>query len=124
MGNPKTRSLITSVYRDLGYAFAEGRSLFDATNNPAELPQDVWIDKGDWITSAHHAGAEKVFFLDSNPVVVFAKIDTEDSEKIRKLYNRAWSMVRPRLLFLATPAKFQCMIWQRNRRNQHRSLRI
>ena len=62
-----------------------------------------WIDRSDWQQLAAHVGAESIFFVDRDPVIVFAKsVDTEQ-RALRMLYERIWCMARPQLLFLATP---------------------
>jgi type I restriction-modification system DNA methylase subunit len=54
------------------------------------------------LSAAKRAGAEKIFFVDNNPVAVFAQCGTDHLEKL-KVFNRIWSLARPRLLFLASP---------------------
>lgn len=100
-----TTSLLNTAYQSLGYSDVQGISLFDARTRPDNLLQDPWIDKGDWLSLAHEVGADKIFFVENNPVAVFARIDTGDEEILRKFYNRVWSMARPRFLFLAKPSE-------------------
>lgn len=80
-------------------------SLFDATNAPTPTVTDEWLNKGEWLSLANKVGAEKVFFVDENPVIVFAKHDASTPEELRRFFNRIWCMSRPRLLFLATPGE-------------------
>jgi hypothetical protein len=52
---------------------------------------------------AHRMGAEKVFFVGDDPVVLFARLPAGAAEgEILAAYRRAWSLARPRCLFLAT----------------------
>lgn len=71
-----------------------------------ECREDQWppdqaclIDKGDWLIAARKAGAEKIFFVDNNPVVVFARSSGSQKENIA-VFNKIWCLSRPRFLFL------------------------
>lgn len=72
-----------------------------ASDLPASDPKRV--EKGDWADLAARVGADSVFFVQENPVVVFAKRDSDDPEVLRDLVRSAWCMARPNLLFLAHP---------------------
>lgn len=98
--NPK--DILETVYKDLDYISG---TLCDTAESPANC-SDVsqWIDKGEWLTAAKRAGADKIFFVDNNPVIVFAQCGVDDREKI-KTFNRIWCLARPRLLFLASPGQ-------------------
>ncbi|KKK49608.1 hypothetical protein LCGC14_3133350, partial [marine sediment metagenome] len=93
------QQLLDAAYEQLGYA--EG-DLFDAVDSPSELTSEDWINKGEWLALAKTVGAEKVFFVDNNPVIVFA---TSDSNEQRKKFEQIWNMARPPLLFLASPGE-------------------
>lgn len=105
MKNSETTSLLNTTYEGLGYSEVEGISLFDAKDRPYNFLENVWVEKGDWLALAHEVGVDKVFFLENDPVAVFARLDSDDSETLRIFYNRVWSMARPRLLFLAKPGE-------------------
>jgi hypothetical protein len=98
--NPK--DILETVYKDLDYTSG---TLCDTAESPANC-SDVsqWIDKGEWLTAAKRAGADKIFFVDNNPIIVFAQCGVDDREKI-KTFNRIWCLARPRLLFLASPGQ-------------------
>lgn len=102
MQEDSAKNLLEAAYSDLGYD--EG-DLWDATKAPSNIDYDEWIEKGDWLTLANNVDAEKLFFVDNNPVVVFARCESEDAEILRVIYNRIWCMSRPRLLFLAKPGE-------------------
>ncbi|HLP58527.1 MAG TPA: N-6 DNA methylase, partial [Candidatus Deferrimicrobium sp.] len=79
--------------------------LYPAVAGPsASLNEKDWIEKGEWFAAANRAGAETIFFVDNNPVAVFAQCDGGPQEKI-KAFNRMWCLARPRLLFLASPGE-------------------
>ncbi|MCP4691953.1 MAG: N-6 DNA methylase [Desulfobacterales bacterium] len=98
-------SLLKAAFEDLGYSKSEGVGFFNAMDKPGDLAEEIWVEKGEWLALAHEVGACNLFFLDNNPVVVFAKVDGGDAEALRELYNRVWCMARPRLLFLAKPGE-------------------
>jgi len=78
-------------------------SLLPASEKPTSgLKCDDWLEKGEWLAAAKRAGADKVFFVENNPVVVFAECGSDHLEKA-KAFNRIWSLARPRLLFLVSP---------------------
>lgn len=99
-------SMLQAAYRDLG--FADGL-LLDATDDAAQVADDVWFDKGDWLKLANAVKAEKVFFVEDNPVIVFARHDTKDPEDLRSFFNKIWCMSRPQLLFLASPGELNVL---------------
>lgn len=78
--------------------------LFPVTDTPDRIRMNVWLEKGEWLSAAKRAGARKVFFVENNPVAVFAECENDHTEKA-KAFNRIWSLARPRLLFLASPGE-------------------
>ncbi|NQU65735.1 MAG: N-6 DNA methylase, partial [SAR324 cluster bacterium] len=93
----KSGEMLTEVYDKLDF---EHGQLFDVMGKPSKnLDLNTWLNKGGWLTAAEKAGAEKVFFVDNNPVVIFAKYTGNEEEKNR-CFNRLWSLARPRILFL------------------------
>lgn len=80
-------------------------SLLSATRQPKLDSSDDWIDKGDWQALAAQVGAERIFFVDRDPVIVFAKTNDSTPDTLKKLYGRIWCMARPQLLFLASPGE-------------------
>jgi len=97
VGADPAQGLLEAAYRELGYA--EG-ALLNATDSPEGVAPDDWINKGEWLSLAKRVGAEKVFFVDDNPVIVFAD-SAPDQQRIR--FQEIWNMARPPLLFLASP---------------------
>ena len=92
-----TETLLDRVYDQLDFKSGQ---LFDVINQPSnKVTQEEWLDKGEWLAVAQKAGAEKIFFVENNPIVVFAKYSGDNNEKIR-CYNKLWSLARPRILFL------------------------
>ena len=94
--------LLDAAYKQL--EFDQG-SLLSAARAPQLDTIAEWVDRSDWQQLAAQVGAESIFFVDRDPVVVFAKsVDTEQGA-LRMLYERIWCMARPQLLFLATPGE-------------------
>jgi type I restriction-modification system DNA methylase subunit len=93
----KTESALNLVYDQLDYRSGQ---LFDLFSQPSsKIEQDDWLNKGEWLVAAKKAGAEKLFFVDNNPVVVFAKCNNTKEAQIN-CFNKIWSLARPRILFL------------------------
>ena len=93
----KTKDILNVVYDQLDFKSGQ---LFDVTSQPLRrIGQDDWLNKGEWLTAAKRAGAEKIFFVDNNPVVIFARCQKSEEDKIN-CFNRLWSLARPRVLFL------------------------
>lgn len=90
-----------TLYKTLDLASGD---LQTATNDPSLCRSRDWLEKGEWLSAAKRAGAEKIFFVENNPVAVFAECGADLQEKV-KAFNKAWSLARPRLLFLAAPGE-------------------
>jgi N-6 DNA Methylase len=93
-------ALLACAYRDLDLF---GGDLVEASAvPPAGIDPDVWREVGDWLLLGARVGAERIFFVQNDPVLVFSALPKSANEKdIMALYRRAWSMARPRCLFLA-----------------------
>jgi hypothetical protein len=99
--------LLQAVYDQLDFAAG---NLLDATEQPSEKTSKEWVNVGGWLSLAGKVGAEKVFFVDNNPVIVFARLDhnvsgNERSNRLHEFFNDIWCMARPQLLFLASPGE-------------------
>ena len=67
-----------------------------------ETNLEQWINKGDWLSLAKQLNAEKIFFVKDDPVIVFARSDSQNIAALRKIFNDVWCMARPQRLFLAS----------------------
>jgi hypothetical protein len=83
--------------------------LLTAIRAPQADAGHEWLEKGDWQYLAAEVGAESIFFVDRDPVVVFAKAEDPSAEALGKLYSRIWCMSRPQLLFLAMPGELMLL---------------
>ena len=62
-----------------------------------------WDSVGEWLMLAHRMGAERVFFVEDDPVILFTRLPPPAGEaEILAAYRRAWSLARPQCLFLST----------------------
>jgi len=95
------QSLLGAAYRDLEFSAGTLRT---AGETPGDSDRAEWTRLGGWLALAKKVGAERVFFVDDNPVVVF--IDASKSQREwQSAFNRTWCMARPPLLFLAQPGE-------------------
>jgi len=68
-------ALLNAAYRDLD--LAQG-TLLSAASSPKQADsaaESAWLEKGEWLALAKKIGAEKVFFVRDNPVLVIAQQD-------------------------------------------------
>ncbi len=93
----KTKKILDTVYDKLDFKHGQLFDVIEKTSKDFDI--NTWLNKGEWFTAAKRAGAEKIFFVDNNPVVVFAKHTGTEEEKIN-CFNKLWSLARPRILFL------------------------
>ena len=96
------RELLDAAYGDLG--LQEG-ALLDAVDRADSFSAQDWIDRGEWLSLASSVGVEKVFFVENNPVIVFASSEETDDKRTRDAINRIWCMARPQHLFFARPGE-------------------
>jgi len=94
--------LLGAAYKEL--AFDQG-TLLSAMRQPQPGASGDWLAHGDWQSLAAQVGADRIFFVDRDPVIVFARTHGNSSEVLRTLYERIWCMSRPQLLFLASPGQ-------------------
>ena len=98
--NADSLSLLDRVYTDLD--FLSG-NLLEVSETPAfNDDSQRWREVGDWLLLASRVKAERVFFLNDDPVFVFSSLPPESDENdVLECYRRTWSLARPRCLFLA-----------------------
>ena len=94
--------LLDAAYADLG--LGEG-ALLNAVDRPDAVSAADWVERGEWLSLASTVGVEKVFFVENNPVIVFASSEETDDRLTREAINRIWCMARPQCLFFARPGE-------------------
>lgn len=93
-----SRDLLDAAYSRLG--FVDG-DLLSAQAEPGDVTAAEWVNKGDWLSLAKKVGAERIFFVNDYPVVVFAEQVSSDPAEWMRYFNAVWCMARPQVLFLA-----------------------
>ncbi|NER78444.1 MAG: N-6 DNA methylase [Leptolyngbya sp. SIO1D8] len=93
-------NFLEAAYRDLDFSSGD---LLNTKSSYQDLSIEQWVEKQEWLSLGDRAGAEKLFFVQGNPVIVFATSSNADEDILRDIYNRIWCMARPRYLFLAKP---------------------
>ena len=96
--------LLQAAYRDLDLVSGALRSAGSPSDSDAASTFN-WLENGEWLSLADKIGAEKVFFVRDNPVVVFASAQGNASDVWQRFFRDAWCMARPMVLFLATPGE-------------------
>ena len=92
--------LLDSVYTELDLISGNLLEVSDAL--PSDFGAQQWSELGDWLLLAARVKAERVFFLNDDPVLVFSSLPPESTEKdVLDYFRRTWSLARPRCLFLA-----------------------
>ncbi len=100
-----TRELLEAAYDGLDF---RGGHLFKPTADLPRPPDESWQALGEWLMLGTRVGADRIFFVGDDPVVVFSEIpDGTDTNGIVAAYRRAWSLGRARCLFLATGDELQ-----------------
>lgn len=100
-------SFLTSVYELLDL---QSGSLLSALSLPNdEKTKEAWLNKGDWLELAAKIGAEKVFFVKDEPVIVFYQLNnsTPSDDELKNIILKAWCMSRPQRLFIALPTELR-----------------
>jgi len=125
-------SALDTLYEVLDF---QSGSLLPTTVEPTcGISDRDWLEKGEWLAAGKRAGADKVFFVENNPVAVFAECKSDLLEERANAFNRIWSLARPRLLFLASPGEIavldlaqkplNILEMKKDSSNKHRELKV
>jgi hypothetical protein len=94
------RDLLETVYDDLGYRSGQ---LMSPSDDPSVAGDESWQSLGEWLMLGTRVGADRIFFVGDDPVVVFTQLPVGTGEQdVVAAYRRAWSLGRARCLFLAS----------------------
>ncbi len=67
-----------------------------------------WLEKGNWLELGKKIKAEKIFFVNHDPVIVFRAFDsTPNKSEILTAFRQTWCMTRAQYLFLALPGELR-----------------
>ena len=96
------------MYQDLEFARGD---LVPTSSEPGHgTSVDAWRDIGEWLALGERLGAERVFFVAEDPVVLFSELSAGAGEKeFVAAYRRAWSLGRARCLFIAREGSYVSM---------------
>jgi len=100
---PETpHAFLNAVYKSLGYEEGALRNAVERPE-PGTDEEEEWIEKGDWLVLAHKVGAEKLFFVKNDPILVFCTLQHEphEDQALLEKFRRVWCMARPLYLFIA-----------------------
>ena len=101
-----SRSFLNEAYESLGYQ--EGVLLNAAVSPTSTSETEEWLEKGDWLALANNVGADKIFFVNNDPVVVFYEFQSIPSQQDQlDAFRRVWCMARPQCLFMALPGELR-----------------
>lgn len=94
------RQLLDSAYSQLDF---EAGPLFAPSERPSGTDGRVWRERGEWLMLGARLGADRIFFVGNDPVVVFSQLPGGANDRdFVDAYRRAWSLGRARCLFLAS----------------------
>jgi len=83
----KFKDILNIVYDQLDF---NSGHLFDLTSQPLrKIGQDDWLNKGEWLTAAKRAGAEKIFFVDIICIKMRWSCIKKEENKIN-CFNKLW----------------------------------
>ncbi|MCP4357057.1 MAG: SAM-dependent DNA methyltransferase, partial [Chloroflexi bacterium] len=99
-------AFLDAVYEQLNYV--DGTLLSAANLLQTELFDAVtWLEKGDWLSLAEKVGAEKIFFVKNDPIIIFCNSPDSDPQKLLTIFRRTWCMARPHFLYIAIPGELR-----------------
>jgi len=101
-----SRLFLEEAYESLGFLEAKD-ALLNAVSHPEPGTDEgkEWLEKGDWLALATKVGADKVFFVRNDPVVIFCAMQSgsDNEQALVEKFRRVWCMARPQCLFIALP---------------------
>ena len=102
---PNSSPILERVYTDLDLV---GGVLLGPADSPSTDDSDRWSELGDWLLLADRVKADRIFFLNDDPVLVFSSLPSDaDENDVFDCYRRTWSLARPRCLFLAVGSELR-----------------
>jgi SAM-dependent methyltransferase len=96
---------LTAAYTQLGYDSGQGFKV--PCDRPAEIHSEDAVEKYEWLKLAADLKAERLFFVNNYPVVLFFKLDAVNEEQLRQLHIQVWNMSRAPFFFVALPGELR-----------------
>lgn len=104
---PTAKAFLEAAYEQLDY---QTGSLIDSidVSQVDTVDADQWLEKGNWLELGEKINAEKIFFVNNDPVIVFRAFDSPpDDVEIQAAFRQTWCMTRSQYLFLALPGELR-----------------
>lgn len=104
---PAAREFLEAAYTQLDY---QRGALLDSvdTSQVSTVDADEWLEKGNWLELGKKINAEKIFFVNNDPVIVFRAFTSPPSvSEISTAFRQTWCMTRSQYLFLALPGELR-----------------
>jgi len=104
---PAAREFLEAAYTQLNY---QDGALIDSvdTSQVGTVDAGEWLEKGNWLELGKKINAEKIFFVNNDPVIVFRAFTSPPSKsEILTAFRQAWCMTRSQYLFLALPGELR-----------------
>ena len=71
----QAQQLLSAVYQDLEFTLGD---LIPTSSSPGHgVSVDAWRNFGEWLILGDRLGAERVFFVSDDPVVVFSELPAD-----------------------------------------------
>lgn len=104
---PAAQKFLEAAYIQLDYQHGALINSIDKSQVNA-VDTDDWLEKGNWLELGKKINAEKIFFVNNDPVIVFRAFDSPPSKsEILTAFRQAWCMTRSQYLFLALPGELR-----------------
>ncbi|MBU0511264.1 MAG: N-6 DNA methylase, partial [Chloroflexi bacterium] len=118
---PPQSEFLEAVYVQLNYQAGDLLDTVD-TSQVHTVDPDQWLEKGNWLELGKKINAEKIFFVNNDPIIVFrAFTSLPDKSEVLTAFRQAWCMTRPQYLFLAFPGELRVYGLRQSPR-QHKDL--
>lgn len=104
--NTMSNPFLTEVYQKLDL---QNGCLLSACALPEDKEtKEEWLNKGDWLELAKKIGAEKLFFIRDEPLIVFYQFNQQPTDDdLKDVLRNVWCMSRPQMLFVTLPNELQ-----------------
>lgn len=104
---PTAHEFLEATYTQLDYQHGD---LIDSvgTSQVDNVDPNEWLEKGNWLELGKKINAEKIFFVNNDPVIVFRAFDSPPNDaEILTAFRQTWCMTRSQYLFLALPGELR-----------------
>ncbi|MFC1975822.1 hypothetical protein ACFLXQ_05450 [Chloroflexota bacterium] len=104
---PAAHEFLEAAYNNLDYRHGALIDSIEAAQ-VGDVDATEWLEKGNWLELGKKINAEKIFFVNNDPVIVFRAFDSQPSEsEILAAFRQTWCMTRSQYLYLALPGELR-----------------